>query len=259
MLVVIFAVASAIAQTEATNAQLKQYIADLHSNVTAKRVTALKSLAELGPAARDEAGARVAQAMMDPDKSVRLAAQDALEKIDPVIAKECLTLLVDHSHQQPALAAIKASGPEQGKVAVPILLALMNKPDAVSPRSRKTPSSGPFRAEIVEVLALIASDDPKMASHFYQWMLSSDRRVQAAAISGMPHIQHIDNYGPVVMRLCQLLRTNDPNIRYLAARAIGDFGSHASSAEKTLRLATSDPDKRVREEATAALEKIKAN
>jgi HEAT repeat protein len=99
-------------------------------------------------------------------------------------------------------------------------------------------SSGDF-AVVHPALLQAASSDP-------------DADVQKVARESAQEVAHTE-----VVRLVQLLRDRDENVRLLTAKALGKMGSLAAGAEPALReAAAKDPDADVQAVAKSALRKI---
>jgi HEAT repeat protein len=241
--------------SDPTAALVKRLLKDLKNPTPSYRVVALNSLAEVGPRAKDLAGAGVVVALMDPATSVRVAAHDALGKIDPPVTRHCVTLLVDRQpvNRLQAIRALQSLGPE-GRSAVPLLVVIVNEAEVGRGRWGATE-----QAPAVEALSQIGVDDVDLPDRFVTWMRSRHGDTRIAAILGFPRLKQIGNMTNALNVLCRLTRRDaDPNIRLAAVRAIGDFGARAAPAADVLRKATADPDAGIRAEAERSLERIGA-
>jgi HEAT repeat protein len=102
---------------------LEPLVKDLKNKRPEYRLKAIEKLAEMGTSAREAGGALVDCIVTDRSQTVREAAIEALEKVDPAVHKHVVTLLFDSSEQakRTAVSALGDMG-TRGKAALPALL-----------------------------------------------------------------------------------------------------------------------------------------
>jgi serine/threonine protein kinase len=224
------------------------------------RITTLKALGELGPDAKDIAGKAVARCMVDSSKEVGLAARDALQKIDPTVAEECIIVVrdKDDAKRLRSLETLAKLGKE-ALSATPILMDMVDK--VIDKRVTVAQPSKVIAAGILALVA-IAPDDERLPQRLVKyWLVVPDERVQLAAIDAVTRVKWHNNEDKrrAVTRLMKHVRAGgSPAVKAAAANALGDFGPDAKAAAGALEAARGDSSDDVRKAAERALDRIRA-
>ena len=229
---------------------------------TEDRVKALEALGKLGPRAKDKGGRAVAQCMVDPNPKVGREARDALEKIDPVVAKECTAIVRDNDLRLPSIQTLGRLGKE-ARSATPILIhvirTVIEKPEV------RAQIAKPFEvaAAAIDALVAIAPDYEDLPPRLMRrWMEEApDERVKIATVRALPKLDwhkttKDDKHAAVSSLVKELKAATWPTVRAAAADALGDFGPDAKAAADALKVAKGDPNDEVRKKAERALDKI---
>jgi HEAT repeat protein len=239
---------------EAIRAKLQPYIRDLKSKESKVRISALEQLAEMGTDAKEAGAAIVEYGMMCSSAKVREAAYAAYEKIDPVVHKEVLTLLIDENHmvQLRAAGALAQMGPK-GKPAVPALKAFL---------VQETSKRGRDSSVILSYLAALAPDDAQVQGIVLGWVGSSpialaQAREARRTFIQMMHSLKIDNKSKYNALMTGLGTATTSFDRVLCISEIGKLGSDAKAALPLLQRLKVDPDAEVRKAANLAIDQVK--
>jgi HEAT repeat protein len=141
--------------------KIAKLVRELRSDRPANRIRAAEELSRMKEKARPAARA-ICEAATDTDESVRQAALEALEKVQPALYEPVLTLMVDGGRNNQARAAriIEQMG-EDGKPATPVLLAHLRLHPAVAD---------------IKALRVVASDDPATAVLLLELMTYGGQR-----------------------------------------------------------------------------------
>ena len=235
---------------------LKQLDASLP---TETRMAALEALGKLGPKVKDTAGKPVARCMLDHNPKIGRKALDALEKIDPAVAKECTDILVDNELRLKSIETLARLG-RDAKSATPILVGVVDK--VIASRGVGLNVQKPFdvAAAAVRALVVIAPDDERLPRHFVAWIEVADEGVKVAAVSGLPRLERLsqkDKHDAVLGLSKQLKVADSPRVKTAAADALGEFGPDAKAAVGALENAKVDKNAEVRQSAQRALDKIR--
>jgi HEAT repeat protein len=225
------------------------------------RIAVLVALGKLGPKVKDKAGKAVAKCMLDPSGDVGRAAQDALEKIDPAVVKECTAIVRDRDNEL-RLRSIQTLGSlgKEGKSATPILIDVVDK---VVENRVKVSKPSEVVAAAIQALVAIAPDDERLSPQLVKWMREvADERVQLAIIDGVTRVKwhnKDDKRAAVAILVKQVSVKGRPTVQAAAANALGDFGPDAKEAVGALKIAKGDESVSVRESAARALAKIQSD
>jgi HEAT repeat protein len=229
---------------------------------TEDRIKALEALGKLGPKVKDAAGRAVAQCMLDRNKRVGLKALDALEKIDPAIAKECNAIVViDNEHCLTSIQALGRLG-KDARSATPILMhvaATLLEPHGVGLRVSKPVD---LAAAAIQALVAIAPEEKGLARRFLTWMEAPDEGVRLTIVIGLPRLEQLgkeDKQHAISGLLKQLKVAPWEKVRTAAADALGEFGPEAKAAVEALENAKGDRNEGVRQSARRALSRIRGD
>lgn len=161
---------------------------------------------------------------------------------DPKV-QECIRRLDDPDPAQRDKAAFELRA--MGTLAAPAIPRLI--------RALKDPSEG-VRGQAARTLGSIG--DASVVSELMRALRDSDWMEKIQVILALADLG--EKAAAAVPQLILALKGEFPEIRSRAARALGNIGMKSSSALPELTiLATSDPNKRVRDEAKKAISKIK--
>lgn len=243
----------------ATDAKVAALVMQLAKGKTgADRVKAADELAKLGEKAKAASGPLV-NGLFDPATQVRLAALDALKKVNPTLHGPVAALVTpltefDFEGFNPrdrlphaAVAALAKLGAE-GKAAVPVLVFYK--------REISRPGGWPYVPAVVNLLAAMGDDEPVAVAALVQGLTKdADAGARLAAAQGLSRVKPTKE---VVAVLAAALR-GDPEaeVRLAAVTALAKYGADAKAALKSIEAAKMDPDPRVREAARDAIDKIK--
>jgi HEAT repeat protein len=225
----------------ASEALVAPFVKEFRHSRVHDRLKAIDAVAQMGPRGR-AASRALCSSLLDPNLRVRLAAAEALDKVNPTLHRLVIPILVDKEldTRLDCLREIGRLGPA-GSAAVPIVVHF------------KQQYLGGGLA--VEVLAAIAADDPSVTAKMAGWLTSDpDPYVRLAVLKALPRMAGARNH---VRAVAQALRANPVDaVRAAAASALGELGPDARDVERALQLAKADASAQVREAAEGALEKI---
>jgi HEAT repeat protein len=217
------------------------FVKDLRHRKIPDRLQAIDALARLGPKAK-AASRPLCESLFDPSVRVRLAAAEALEKVNPTLHRLVIPVLVDKEleNRLECVRKIGELGPE-GNPAVPVLLWFKDQ--------------YPGGSLIVEALAAIAPDERSVTAQAAAWLTSDrDPYVRLAAVKALPRMAGARDQ---VRALVYALRSDSVDaVRAAAANALGDLGPDGKDVRTALQLAKTDASAQVREAAERALAKI---
>jgi hypothetical protein len=271
-----------------SDARLTKLEKDLLNADPAARIRAAEELGKLGAAAKPSVRALCIAAAGD-SKEVQRAALEALEKIDPKLAKHLITLVAgDERDWRNALNEIGAMG-EQGAAAVPLLIPFhKNKLAQKETRSvsvscllvlaRVGANDGDAIKTVLESTGKIISglDDlnvkqasPKVATR-EERQVYSQAQSECLIVNGA--LFQLSQSKNSLRKEAVLLLTTflDKLLKWRkeaplssmeltitnALRTLGDYGPDAKAAIPVLKELKFDKDMQIREAASAALQKI---
>jgi HEAT repeat protein len=220
------------------------------------RIAALEALGRMGPKVKGAAGKAVAEQMLDPNTAIGRKAKAALERIDPAVAEECTTIIVDKDHRLRSIEALTKLG-KDARSATPVLLWVVeNHVMAGSDPKRPADAMGPA----IRALVAVAPDDERVHHRFVTWIGAAEEDVRLAAVSGFPRLEKLSKKTKqdAVPALVKVLKLSDvAKARAAAADALGELGADALVAERDLDKATADSSEEVRRSARRALDRIR--
>jgi HEAT repeat protein len=229
------------------------------------RIKVIEDLGKLGSDAKDASQALI-ETMIERNMSVRQAAAEALEKVNPLLQKPVLTILVDEQ-KRPAAIDELVGLQEEAKPAIPMLLALY-KAELASQSSRSAPGPvGPqtVASKLLIAMTKIAPDDKVVLQTVMDAITYKSASGGAAkANSGShPEVRFVAIELSLDLKMdVKLLTkaivsaTGDPYCRVRAIEALGELGPMAKDAIPALKKLKLDSDEKVRDAAGEALEKV---
>jgi HEAT repeat protein len=208
------------------------------------KITACRTLGELG---REGKGASrvLCWTLNDANEKIRLAAVDALQKVNPTIAELAITIMVDNngSRRFDAVRKVTELGAD-GNAAVPALLHFMSQ-------------QGGHRPMVVKALAAVAHDEKEITKLFVNWLArETDPSLLLAVVEALPRMEDGRMGIPTLAAVVQTYPREQ--VQIAAIKALADFGSEAKDAAAVLRAKGLDQSSQVRAAAQEALEKITA-
>jgi HEAT repeat protein len=224
-----------------TRALIAKLTAGLKNVKPAERVSACKALGELG--AKGKAASRdLCSALMDSSRQVRLAAADALEKVNPAVAKLAITILIDNNYNARLKAVQRVADLKaEGNPAVPVLLHF----------KQQSHDGG----AIVSALVAVAPEEKQIASLLTTWLVrDTDPGVRLAVARLLPQME--DGKAGIPALIIALKADQSEAVQIAVARTLGEFGRDAKDAVPVLELAKRASSARLREAAENALDRI---
>jgi hypothetical protein len=223
----------------------------------ALQLKALDELGKKGPAVKDVAGRAVAKCMLG-NPEIGRKALEALEKIDPSVAKECHAIvIIDPDHCLASIQSLERLG-KDAKSATPILIHVAAKlAPRIGPEATK-PSE--VAAAAIRALAAIAPEEKGLARQFAKWMDTPNKLVKFETVAALPRLKLTkdDKERAVPALVKQLKGAPWEEVRVAAADTLGEFGPDAKDAVEALKTTYADDKKEsVRQSAKQALTKIR--
>lgn len=244
----------------------------LKSKKATERTSALEELARMGEKARPATSA-IVEAMVDSTPAVREAAAGCLEKVDPTIHKQVVSILYDDTlaKQKEAIAQLAALG-ARAKGAVPILKYRYGNPIKIPfTTGRGVPTIDYALYEALEALVKIAPDDALTVGEVLRLVSqpvpvfpvrnapaqAAQRAAEQGRATGLRLIGAVEaTKAKKVTALVAALE--DPANRVAAIGLLGNFGPDAKPALPALMRLKLDGVAAVREAATRAIDVIQA-
>jgi hypothetical protein len=199
----------------------------------------------------------VASLLLDPVADVALAAKEALAAIDPRVAKEATTVLVDADAKQ-RIAAMNevAKLSKEGRSISPIMYAVIRAPEG-DPLRRLKPTAAvilDMKLAAVQALVAVSPDDDKLPDLLAKLATDKEGRVRLTAVQSFARLEKIGNRKNAAA-LLSALALGDPSapVRTAAADSLGVVGRDLAGVEEVLRKASADPESTVRDAAERAL------
>jgi hypothetical protein len=220
------------------------------------RIAALEALGRMGPKVKGAAGKAVAEQMLDPNTAVGRKAKAALERIDPAVAEECTTIIVDKEHRLKSIETLAKLGKDARSATHVLLWVVENHVMGGSDPKKPVDAMGPA----IRALVAVAPDDERVHYRFVTWIGAAEEDVRLAAVSGFPRLEKLSKKTKqdAVPALVKVLRVADAaKTRAAAADALGELGADALAAERNLEAATADSSDEVRRSARRALDRIR--
>jgi WD40 repeat protein len=250
-------------EEKAAEQRLAELIKALKSQKVDDKIKAIEELGSLGKKAAPASRA-LCELLLDPVQAVRVTAIDTLKIVNPTIHK-----LINPIFERPraynnsgSLIGIRDVGPVTSPV-VPVLV-FYKEMNANEPFFNET-------GLIVEALAAVAFDDPKVTKLFVTWLVTETNRKLTAAgsfgdrgnklqitIAGsLPKMADGSKAAPALATVLQA--SNSPDVRTACAKALGNLGRNIPAVVTALTAAKTDSATSVREAARVALQKVEAN
>jgi hypothetical protein len=237
-----------------TKKKIKAGIDDLKSPKAAIRETAAKNLGEFGGKA-NEARRPLCAAMNDSSGKVRVAAADALKKVDRELADHAIRLVVEQV--VPTKSALDSLD-DHGTALVPLFLALAKAKDPKAPDSRSS--------QCIALLSQIAPQEPEFNDLVLSTLAAAGySETTVAALRVIPHPQKAV---PILLNMIPTNAVSGSAIEFHEERrsldvirtlvAIADKIDDKTKAQiyKTLKANRFDKRQSVREAVEAATDKF---
>jgi hypothetical protein len=226
--------------------------------VSTERINAAKAIGAMGPAVAADATRDLCAALVEKNASVRLAAAEALEKVNPTFHKIVFPIAADDSDETrlAGLALLKEMG-RKANDAVPIVAFRVDWAATHSNKAQHVRASA-VRESLVclDVLYEIGKDDAETKSLMTAIAATGDHEsTRAVALRYLP-ILDIDDRKRVVAILTTAARADTDANKIVAMQGLAKFGADAGSAVDVLRNAKGSGNSQVREAASKALEVI---
>lgn len=250
---------------EKINERLVPIIKELQAKDNKVRLAAIAKLEEMGAEAKPAGAALVEFGMLNINPKVQEAATAAFEKIDPVIHKEVLTILVDENlaNRDRAVENLKSLG-VRAKSAVPVIkLYHNNLSQGLAPGPggklvlRKVFTRTP--PHTLKALVAIAPDDTDVQRIVLNLVGGSDdasrggiERSEAILIMHSLKLENKQKYASLMAGLAA-----SKGQRSLLIQELGKLGTDAKAALPVLQQLKTDKEAAVRAAANAAIEAIK--
>ena len=208
-----------------------------------ERVAAIQELAACGPDAKPAGAYLVEFGMMHTSATVREAAFVAFEKIDPLVHKQVLTLLIDENrgNKFTAVQALQDMG-SKAKAAVPALKVFFSS----NSRGRFVDTS------TLKALVAIAPEDSAVKTTILT--LVSEEKALPTSVE-MMHSIKVTNKQKFNALLAGFRATKFQRMFYI--KELGKLGADAKEMLPVLMKLKFDPDNEVRTVAEAAIAAIK--
>ena len=230
----------------------------LKSTKATDRKAALATLAGMGTKVKEKAGKQVCAAMMDPVPGVALAAK-ALEKIDPGIAEDCVSILTNQSAK--SIANLGKKGPEAIN-ATPILVRVIQSQNTRVQYTKRGPVVSAsenviLKRDALNALLKIAPSNPVVHDFLAVLSRHQDHAMRHLALTGFGLAKEVGNKKNAVVILCAAIRSDTTsNNRVAAIHSLENFLPEAKDALELIKEATADRDPGVRKAAEALLPKL---
>jgi HEAT repeat protein len=225
-------------------------VRDLKSKDAKERIKILDSLAVMGTDAKS-AGPAVVEAMLDKSPVIAAKAGDTLEKVDPPVYKNVLTIAGDRNARarEAAIEELGKLGGE-GKAAVPVLFIAGQKPEHASTALQALVQIAPHDPHVRDAIlrALFVSTAEAAKPERF----AANTKLRGTALTVLDNVP----IPPHKIVPALISATIDSQVRVEAIAALGKMGPKAEEAVPTLNKLTRDSSENVRDAATKALEKI---
>ena len=239
------------------NEALAPLIKSLQAKDPKVRMSTLEQLGEMGKEARPAGAAIVEFGMMHPSEKVKEAAAAAMEKIDPEVYKEVLTVLIDddYQHKHAAILTLSSMG-ARAKASSPAFKGYMTSLSA-NPRNSHVMFSVLNEAMKIDpndltlralVLGAVGAGDAAIGSRGQR----DTFRDEAISLMNTSNFDSKHKYAALMKGLS--VSTADRSIIIVE---LGRLGADAKAAIPTLTRLKLDPDLAVRQAATNAIDAIK--
>ncbi|HEY8505055.1 MAG TPA: HEAT repeat domain-containing protein [Gemmataceae bacterium] len=227
---------------------LRPLLVKLASRQLADRAEAVEELAKLGPEARAAIGPMIEYGLLSPSRTLQGKTADVLKEIDPILHRNVIDLLFDGDEGIRDDAA-RALG-DLGEKAAPAFPALKyHYSRVVSSRNALKWIRG---IRTLDSMVRVRPDDPLVVREVLRLVTAPNSPAREPAIGLLPFVR-ID----AKQRVAALARAlADPRCRALAAAELGKLGPAARPALPALERLKLDPDAKVREAVSNAIQAI---
>jgi hypothetical protein len=230
--------------------ELAKLVADIKQKPSTKeKLEAIRKIQEIGPKAKEASYTLCNTLATHRNEQLRLAAAEALERVNPELAKLVVPACTDGAEKVRIdyIQRIEQMGP-QAHDAKPVLLARLLK---------SNDGYGEYVACVVALSATCPAD-----KDVYDLLLRTTQHrreyVRATAVIRLPKME-VEDHAKGVKAVATVLRADtSAENRVAAAKSLGEYGREARSAIDQLRLARGDKVAEVRETADAAIKQIEA-
>lgn len=228
---------------EKSKALLRTLGKSLKSPNITDRINACNAIMELGEKARP-ATRLLCEAILDNNPKVRLAASDALEKVNPNLHAVAVPLIIDKAVEQ-RIEALRKLHTMSGDASPAIPLVLWYG-------QHQQDGAGLL---VVKTLSAIGASDPLVTRQFSIALLNDkEPLIRKEIAKSLPMMAGAKQY---VNSLSQSARSDrDDGVRIASIIALGDIGPDAKSAVKILKQLKTDSSAGVRDAAAKSLARI---
>lgn len=233
--------------------KLDVLLRDLKSPVPSARVRAATAIGKLGDGATEATGPLCA-ALVDRHHTVRQAASESLEKVNPEFRIVVFPIAADGdvTKRGASLAKLREMG-RDARAALPVILYRYR---AAIEQSRRLNNAGPEASACFQTMFLIARDDKTVAELVVALATKSEfADLHKQALEYLPEVD-IGDPKRIIGILTDLVRTDADSNKAIAINQLAEFGRKAKSALGVLRVAKGSPSAEVREAATKAVAAI---
>jgi hypothetical protein len=262
---------SADGARELLKTQIEKLVKGLKSKLPAERLKASEAVAKFGNSAATADYALCALIAGDPVQRVRLAALDALEKVQPKLHPLVVTLVLPpENNEATGYSRALKELPTFGRAGLPLIASQLQ---SLNPNIEKLGAQRqPLLAAHADALAKIALEDEVALGLLLTLpesplAIQSTKNVPIAQLILRRHVakqlgavgkEKPETRKKIVPYFVGMLRLTDPEDRVLGANALAAFGSDAEGALPVLKKMNLDPSEQVRNavrDAIAAIEK----
>lgn len=241
-------------ETKALIAKLRD---DMKSKTVATRVTAYKSMGELGEKAKTQRRA-LCEGLLDANAMVRAAAADALKKVDVPLHKLALGIIIDRDRKD-VVAAGKLG--TEGEPLAPIILAYTASliPLASSPKLASENENARDTVQLcVHALVSIAPQDTGVNQAIITLLANPSPVLRRAALDCVPPLKNkklaLKNVLAIAGATGEMLRDRLRAVELIPTLVDENTGPMAKKALETLRF---DKEEKVREAVVKAIDNIR--
>jgi HEAT repeat protein len=242
-------------------ALISRFNDDLKSKSSTVRISAYKSMGELGPKAAS-VRRQLCQGHMDPVLTVQAAAADALKKVDEPMSKLALAIYINKDFQEVAAAAKLGKG---GEPLTPLVLKLATETALVASFAEipGEPFGSPRNlarrnlSTCVQTLVLIAPEDPGVNTAIINMLANPSAQLRYAAVQNISPLKNQKLALAGILKLASNLR-EESRIRegsVLSVPSLVDENT-APGAIKALEALQFDTDPKIRDAVDSALKQM---
>lgn len=230
------------------------------------RIKALEELGKLGPDAK-EASQAIIEVMMERGPMVRQAASDALERVNLPLHGPVLKIVVDDAKRLTAVDELVGLEAE-AKPTIPLLLAVFRTEMAAGGSSQIRTSEGvPPAAKVLQAMVRIAPEEKSVVQAVLDTitvkgaggtgkLASSGGANNPIRLYAIDFALEMDKLDPKPLTKALMTATHDQIAKLKAIEALGELGPRAKEALPLLKKLKLDSEEKVRDAATASVERI---